>query len=363
MILPASYKPDWIKEKRKVYPKSDPTIIEKVIYALTLVEQIVQTGLNFTFKGGTSLLLILPEPKRFSIDVDIVTTESREKIEAALTDVCKKRVFTKWELDAFRSYKPGIPKAHYLLNFFSQWDQRERVILLDVLYEEHGYPALLQAPIVNEWIQTDEDIIAVSIPSADSIAGDKLTAYAPNTVGIRFRVEHPDGGITEKQMEVMKQLFDLGILFDRLTNLPHFKQSFDRTSQKEIAYRGIKEITPAAVLNDIINTSLMIASQGKFFDEAGQYAHISTGLAQLKSYIYNGAFRSDEAILASSKAAYLAAIILVGYEGEILRWQEGDDIQKYFVKPIEYQFLNKRRNIPGGPLFYWHQALTLLGKR
>jgi hypothetical protein len=164
-------------------------------------------------------------------------------------------------------------------------------------------------------------------------------------------------------MEVMKQLFDLGILFDRLTSLEHFKQSFDRTSQKEIAYRSAQEITQENVLNDIINTSLMIASLGKFFDSGKHYPHILTGLTQLKSYIYNGSFRNDEAILASSKAAYLASMILVGYNGEILRWKERDDIQKYFVKPIEYQFLNKRRNIPGGPLFYWYQVLILLGKQ
>lgn len=362
MILPSSYTPDWIKEKRKAYPKSDPAIMEKVIYALTLVEQLVQTGLNFTFKGGTSLLLILPEPKRFSIDVDIVITETRQRVEDALTAICKNAIFTRWELDEFRSYKPGIPKAHYLLTFFSQWDQRERVILLDVLYEEHGYPALVQAPIANEWIQTDGEAISVSIPSADSITGDKLTAYAPNTIGIRFRVEHADGGITEKQMEVMKQLFDIGILFDRLTDLTHFRQSFETTSKKEIAYRAELNIGVEDVLNDVINTSLMISSLGKFFDPKKYYPHITTGLNQLKSYIYNGAFRNDEAVLASSKAAYLAAIILTGYEGEILRWQNGNDIQQYFVKPVDYQFLNKRRNIPGGPLFYWYQTLDLLAR-
>ncbi|HRH50724.1 MAG TPA: nucleotidyl transferase AbiEii/AbiGii toxin family protein [Panacibacter sp.] len=362
MILPASYTPDWIKEKRKTYPKSDPTIMEKVIYALTLVEQLAQTDLSFTFKGGTSLLLILPEPKRFSIDVDIVTTESRERVEATLTAICTKGIFTKFELDEFRSYKPGIPKAHYLLTFFSQWDNKEKVILLDVLYEEHGYPALVKAPIVNEWIQTDENLLTVQIPSADSITGDKLTAYAPNTVGIRFRVEHADGAVTEKQMEVMKQLFDLGILFDRVNNLNHFKQSFEKTAQKEIAYRAEQNITTERILNDVINTSLMIGSLGKFFDPNGEYKHVATGLTQLKSYIYQGAFRNDEAVLASAKASYLAAMTLTGYEGEIQRWQDGDDILKYMIKPIEYQFLNKRRNIPGGPLFYWHQTLSLLGK-
>jgi hypothetical protein len=211
-------------------------------------------------------------------------------------------------------------------------------------------------------VQTDTNAVTVQIPSVDSIAGDKLTAYAPNTIGIRFRVEHADGGITKKQMEVMKQLFDIGILFDLLTDLTNFRQSFIVTAKKEIAYRPERNITMEDVLNDIINTSLMIASLGKFFDPKKDYPHITTGINQLKSYIYNGAFRVDEAILASSKAAYLAAIVLTGYEGEILRWQSGSDIRQYFIKPIEYQFLNKRRNIPGGALFYWYQTLHLLRK-
>ena len=362
MILPASYTPDWIIEKRKAYPKSDPAIMEKVIYALTLVEQLAQTDLSFTFKGGTSLLLILPAPKRFSIDVDIVTIENRGKVEAVLASICTKGIFAKFKLDEIRSYKPGIPKAHYLLTFFSQWDHKEKVILLDVLYEENGYTALVKAPIKNEWIQTDENLFTVQIPSADAITGDKLTAYAPNTVGIRYRVEHADGSITEKQMEVMKQLFDIGVLFDWIINFNDFKLSFEKTARKEIAYRARANLTIEDILNDIINTSLMIGSLGKFFDTQEEYKHIKIGLAQLKSYIYQGSFRTDEAVLASAKAAYLAAMTLTGYEGKIQRWQDGDNILKYMIKPIEYQFLNKRRNIPGGPLFYWYQALGLLGK-
>lgn len=163
-------------------------------------------------------------------------------------------------------------------------------------------------------------------------------------------------------MEVMKQLFDIGILFEKITNLTHFKQSFATTSAKEIAYRTEQNITQETVLNDIIDTSLMIASMGKFFDANGDFKHIQVGLTGLKSFIYNGAFRIDEAIVASSKAVYLAAIILTDYKGEIQRWQDGDDIMKYVIKPIEYQFLNKLRNIPGAPLFYWHQTLSLMDK-
>jgi hypothetical protein len=147
-----------------------------------------------------------------------------------------------------------------------------------------------------------------------------------------------------------------------LNNFIHFKQSFERTSAKEIGYRAQNNITQEAVLHDIINTSLIVSSQGKFLDPGGSYQHVALGLTQLKSYIYQGAFRKDEAVLASAKSAYLAAMILSGHEGEILRWRNENDIQEYFVKPIEFQFLNKRRNIPGGPLFYWYHTLSLLGR-
>lgn len=352
MIHPKSYTPDWIASKREKYSKSDPAIMEKVIYALSLVEQLAESKLNFVFKGGTSLLLILPEPKRFSIDIDIVTQETRETIEAVLADICTKGIFTKFTLDEKRSYQPGIPKAHYLLTFFSRWENIEKVILLDILFEEHGYPALIQAPITNEWIDTTGNIVTVNIPSVDSITGDKLTAFAPNTIGVRYG--------RGKQMEIIKQLFDLGILFDRINNLDHFRQSFGKTSEKEIGYRSEEKLIRENVLHDIIETSLMIASTGKFFSTTEKYTEITDGITQIKSFIYNGAFRIDEAILASSKASYLATILLTGYEGEILRWQEGDDITKFYVKSLGLNFLNKKRNIPGGALFYWFKTLELL---
>ena len=87
MILSESYSFEWIKSKRESHGKADPGIIEKVIYALSMVEQLSQAKLDFLFKGGTCLFLLLPEPRRFSIDVDIVTTESRKKIETVTEEV------------------------------------------------------------------------------------------------------------------------------------------------------------------------------------------------------------------------------------------------------------------------------------
>lgn len=58
-----------------------------MIRALALVEALVIEGLDFTFKGGTSLILILDRPYRLSIDADIITIESKEKVIEVLNKV------------------------------------------------------------------------------------------------------------------------------------------------------------------------------------------------------------------------------------------------------------------------------------
>lgn len=76
MIHTKSHTIEWITNVRNTLGKRiDPKLIEKVIYALTLLEQLQLHNLNFVFKGGTALLLATETPKRFSIDIDIITEE------------------------------------------------------------------------------------------------------------------------------------------------------------------------------------------------------------------------------------------------------------------------------------------------
>ncbi len=49
----------------------------------------------------------------------------------------------------------------------------------------------------------------VNVPGKADMLGDKLTAFAPNTTGIRhFK------GDKDCSMEIIKQLFDIASLFD-----------------------------------------------------------------------------------------------------------------------------------------------------
>jgi len=75
--------------------------MESMVYALYLLEQIKLTGLDFIFKGGTSLVLLLEQPKRFSIDIDIIVSPSvkREKLEKYLSKIVEASAFLRMEFD------------------------------------------------------------------------------------------------------------------------------------------------------------------------------------------------------------------------------------------------------------------------
>lgn len=121
MIKAESFEKAWLESHRarKGYEKINPPLVEKMIHALHLVEQLAFQGLDFIFKGGTSLILLLEDAGRFSIDIDIITEASRAQIEHTLAAVCNQPPFQRFELSAHRSYKGGIPKAHYALYYTS----------------------------------------------------------------------------------------------------------------------------------------------------------------------------------------------------------------------------------------------------
>lgn len=61
MIDIKSLTTEWIAEKRQKYSK-DPGLMESMIHALYLLEQLQLTGLDFIFKGGTMFVNQLLKP-------------------------------------------------------------------------------------------------------------------------------------------------------------------------------------------------------------------------------------------------------------------------------------------------------------
>ena len=92
MISTQSRTKEWIMGVREVSP-GKINFDRKMIMALSLVENLKKAGLDFIFKGGTSLLLLLESPLRFSIDIDIVLPDTTN-LDDCFVDVLRQGIFT-----------------------------------------------------------------------------------------------------------------------------------------------------------------------------------------------------------------------------------------------------------------------------
>jgi Nucleotidyl transferase AbiEii toxin, Type IV TA system len=356
---------EWLNQfkKQKDHKRIDKIILEKMIYALHLIERLKTNGLDFVFKGGTSLLLLLKEGSRFSIDVDIICKTERKDLEGVLNKIIMTSHFTEWKLDEHRSHQPGVPKAHYKFSFDTN-QQGSGTILLDVLIEDSIYPEQVQMPINTKWIETESDTM-VTVPTIDAITGDKLTAFAPNTIGIPYFKGKDKQPFS---MEICKQLFDLSRLFEKIESIEMVAKSFTAFAEQEINYlknsNPDSTLTPEKVLRDTIGTCLIIAKRGGgSYDEKQKFKELQKGIKSLDRFLISGNFRIDDAVPASARIAFLATKILVNDMSPIGNYIE-QDIKKWNIEDPEWNFLNKLKKQPDkSSFYYWYQTIQLLSNR
>lgn len=356
MINRESFSAEWIRNFKAegIFPKIDLMILEKMIRALFLVEHLVNEGLDFVFKGGTSLILLLERPERFSIDVDIITMENKEKIFGLLDKVCENELFSKVEENIRQQHSNHIPKAHYKLFYISSINNRENYILLDVLFETNYYPEIIYKDIEAVFLNTSSDKTKVKVPSINSILGDKLTAFAPDTIGIRYN--------KSKEMEIIKQLFDIGILFDYATDITIVSEAYNDIAQKEIFYRDL-DITIQDTLEDTIQTGLLIARREKNKEkDAEKFSEIVQGIRSFSSFLITKRFIIDDVIEATAKAALLAAKIKYDDFDNFVR-PKTIDKSKIDIKHPNYNFLNKIKKLPNNAIFFWEKTISIIGSQ
>ena len=364
MIKDKCFTKEWINTFRGQgeHKSIQPDILEKMIYAFHLLEQLQINNLDFVFKGGTSLVLLLIEGNRFSIDIDIICKTERTELETVLDKVVNGSKFSAVSLNEHRSYKPGVPKAHYTFFYESVTNPTmPGKILLDILIDEPIYPEIIETKIKTKWIETDNEL-SVRTPSIDAITGDKLTAFAPNTIGIPY-----DKGGQSFAMEICKQLFDLEKLFEKISNIEVVSKSFLAHAEQGIGFRknrGHKgELSPDIVLKDTIETCRIISKRedNKEDPEKSNYKLLHIGIRAFGGgYLMSGKFRVDDAILAASKVAYLAAKLLKKDLSQI-SYYDGTDMSANTFKDPDWKFLNRLKKQPDkSSFFYWHQAVLLL---
>jgi hypothetical protein len=353
MIHKDSLTKEWIMQFREKpeLKKNDPALIEKMIFALYLLECLAKQPFDFVFKGGTSLILLLDESYRFSIDIDITSNISRAEIEDVLQKLVRNSAFESFKLDEDRSYdNAAIPKAHYFLYFKSSFNNAANYILLDILFKENGYAETKKTDIKAQWLKYSDPVNSVITPTVNAVLGDKLTAFAPNTTGVPY--------LKRKEIEIIKQLFDISVLIEKADDYKKVYDSFNKVVAEEISMRKL-EIEGGDVLDDIVDTALLIARRDKNKDkDAENFKEILLGLSKINSFIIGSNFRIDEAIEASAKAACFATKLKNKDFSKLELFNKNTDISSMQIERTEFNYLNKLKKSNKPAFYYWCKCIA-----
>ena len=301
MIDKRTYTDDNIRRIVAKY-KVDYQLAQRAIFALGLVEALAKTGLQFTFKGGSSQMLLFPSPKRLSTDVDILVEPDCD-IDKAIEKASAVFPFVSCE-ESIRKTSKSISKKHYRFKYQSPQNGRFVHVLLDVLFAKNNYPKEIEAPLKNDFLIEDEQsALKIRIPCPECLLGDKLTAFAPHTIGISF---FSDGFNSDKRLEVIKQFFDIGTLYDLCEEFPFVRETYIATAKDEIAYRGNTSSIDEC-LSDSFQASLCILTWGKLYSE--DYINYVEGFKRIAGHIVGAKLNPNSAYLYAAKIMLLCACI------------------------------------------------------
>jgi predicted nucleotidyltransferase component of viral defense system len=250
------------------------------------------------FKGGTSLMLRLPQPRRLSIDVDILCQLDDADLDAVLNEVGQTAPFLRYEEDQRDPNR--LPARRHFKFYYQPMDAKNPgpFVLLDVVKEGRLHPQIGSVPIQSPFFEMEEEI-RVEVPTVEGLLGDKLTAFAPNTVGVPCT----------DAMQVMKQVFDVAALFDATTDFEAVARAYEAIFNAENSYRG-GNFTIQAALTDTVETARRICH----YDLRGAIRHehqavLEKGRKALLGHLLGVNFDLNQAKAAAAKAAFLATRI------------------------------------------------------
>ena len=343
---------EWLSKVSKENKNADKILVEKVVRALLLLEGLVKQNIPFLFKGGTALMLHFNSTRRLSIDIDIILPQEIENLEQTLDLLALEQGFLRKELQ-HRDTKSKIKKEHYKFFYtpLHKTNKEEEYVLLDILYEEANYSKIILLPIKSTFVPIIDAPLNVNVPILEDILGDKLTAFAPNTTGIPYFKKEDS-----MSMEIIKQLYDIGNLFDVVNELSVIRTTFYRFAKTELAYRNSDKMNEADVLEDIYQTSLCIVTRG--IDGKGNFEELQNGIQRIGSFIFSENYHIEKAITHASKAAYLANLIKYDIS-EIKKFESPVQIKDWFIGEPLNNKLNKLKKSNPEAFFYWYQIFSL----
>ncbi|MGB0743451.1 MAG: nucleotidyl transferase AbiEii/AbiGii toxin family protein [Opitutales bacterium] len=342
-------------------------LLEKCLLALELTGRLQQAGLNFIFKGGTSLLLHFDQPKRLSIDVDIVCLDELPKLEEVLDKITKEQgsLFIGWDHQKWRD-REAPPTLHFLIYYDSKVEAGGgQSIQLDVIQSECPHAKVIERRIEVGFASLEEEVF-VRIPTASSLLGDKLATLAPTTIGYPYQPITRKGKLAEpRPIKVAKHLFDLSELSGVAGNLAETIQTYQSVHAEQVKFRD-EHFEISDCLDDTQDcaywTSIPRAPKK---DPSGKekYDYMAQGVNNLKSHLIGGKFGTEGARNAAGRAALVAELVR--------RNRVSFDLPGFLNAPLDlealktasldglWKYLESIRRTQPNAFACWHQAQQL----
>jgi len=307
MISQGCFSRDYIQEQRENLGSGDLIIIEKSICALALLGNLAETELQFIFKGGTSLLLHLPRIRRLSIDIDIMCSATDGELNLIIDSIASLPPFVRAE-ENDRGAR-GLPERRHFKFFYpSAVTGKEEYVLLDVVREVDCKLECIEKSIITDFIQVEREV-KVRVPTIEALLGDKLTAFAPHTLGVPFQTKRG----RSMTMQVAKQLFDVGELFSEVKDLAAVKRAYLESYRIESTYRE-GNFSLEDTLNDTKNIALQVCINGtrNGHPDAKIIEPMLDGIKRLKNHLVQGQFGPNLEVKVAAAKAYLLASYILG---------------------------------------------------
>lgn len=361
MFPEAVFQPEWLHQQRKQLGNCDPAILEKCVFALTLLGYLVESGLPFLFKGGTSLLLHLPEVRRLSRDIDIVCGRPAAEVDAVVAALGQRAPFFRCDEDN-RGARGQPQRRHFKFFYRSALPGKiEQEVLLDVVEESRDAHTIVELPIRTHFLEPEQER-RVRVPTVESLLGDKLTAFAPYTTGVPF---HSEKSGEEQLQQVAKQLFDVAALFDVANDFGAVAKAYDAVCAQEIEYGGNKHTRDDALKDTFEACVALIATKPAIVAQYPAAPLLHSGLDKMRGHLTQPSFSQgvDARRKLAAKAAVLVAHLRVGipFDFATMRYtgspQQIEALRSATLNGLPLSWIDGMRTVNPEAYHYWHQAI------
>jgi hypothetical protein len=155
-------------------------------------------------------------------------------------------------------------------------------------------------------------------------------------------------------LEIAKQLYDLGLLFDRILDVNLVAATFQAMAAQELNYRGLSNLSSTDVLEGSFHTACLIGMRGYGFEK--EYTESLSGIKKLAGFVYTERFTLDSAILCAAKIACISSSILKG-SLDIPRFNPSVDLSGWEISNTRFNRLNKIKKTSPEAFYYFYQSV------